>query len=52
MAILLSSLVNYFGLVNGYLAYGVGFVVFFCVLILVLRHLSRSIVAEEARAGT
>ena len=46
-AIVLSTLVSAFGLVSGYIAYAIGLIVFFCILVLVLRRASKKITAER-----
>ena len=46
-AIVLSMLVSALGLVSGYLAYGIGFLVFFCILVLVLRRVSKNVIAKR-----
>jgi hypothetical protein len=46
-AIVLSILVSAFGLVSGYIAYSIGFIVFFCILVLVLRRVSKNVTAEN-----
>ena len=46
-AIVLSILVSALGLVSGYLAYGIGFLVFFCILVLVLQRMSKDVIAKK-----